>query len=761
MALHPPVTEVSQDLDASFCGKIPLHQTNLVQPQGALLVVEKKTMKVVQVSGNAIELFGGGYEELIGRPVADLFANETLSQLESIGRLQYAVPADLVFKSGFNVEKAFALVHEKQGCLLIEAEMPGYASGAAGGFNHFFSQVQNILSAINSCVSVQEVADVAAKEIKKVSGFDKVMIYSFDEEWIGSVIAEAMEEGMDSYLGLRFPSSDVPKQARDLYLKNPYRIIPNREYTGVPLYPEINSITNAPTDLSDCRFRSVVAVHLEYLKNMNVMASMSTRIIHKEQLWGLIACHHRTPKYLSFQECSFFEFLSNIISSKIASLLYKVSSAREENLQKQYADIIQRVYGEASLFASLVELKNQLLLLFDADGIAVCWDGQVSVAGSTPGEKEIRSLQHWLSAQPLTKTTALTDLPRRYAGAQAFAEAASGVLVLPIQPYEENYILAFRREVIKKVNWGGNPNQVLSFEPNTTNYHPRNSFALWQETVRHTAEPWFKEHLEIAEKCRVALVEFTLRQLTATLEQEVQKRTEELSESKTQLEKTYYELMQMLHVTSHDLREPARKVEFFGSILRKYVVDKEGASYLERALLSSNRISTLIRSLVSYSGLSQPLEKVPTDLNAIVSEVLNDFELVVAEKRACIDVGELPRIAAAPDQMRQVFHSLIDNSLKFSEAGVQIKIHAELQPGADGKEIWKIVIADTGIGFDAAYAEYIFGMFKKGHVNGYEGPGIGLTIAKKIIENHGGSLVAQGQPEKGAQFIITLPPGEA
>ena len=722
------------------------------------MVVDRNTLKIVQVSRNITELFGGHLEQFVDKPIEDLFEKDTVAQLASIGNRQYAVPADLVMKSGYKQEKAFSLVHEKRGYLLVEVEPPGYASGRASGFNHFFSGVQNILSAINGCTSVQQVAEVAAKEIKQLTGFDKVMLYSFDEEWIGSVIAEEMEEGMDSYLGLRFPSSDIPKQARELYLKNPYRLIPNREYTGVPLFPETNPVTNEPTDLSDCKFRSVVSVHLEYLKNMAVMASMSTRIIHKEQLWGLIACHHRTPKYLSFQECSFFEFLSNIISSKIASLLYKLSAGREQHLQKLFAEVTQRLYASGSLYNCLVESADLLMQLFDADGIAICWDQQTGAAGSTPAQDQINSLRTWLSTQPFSKTTPITDLPLRYPAAQEFAETGSGVLVLPIQPYEGNYVLAFRKEVVKKVNWGGNPNQVVTFEPNSNNYHPRNSFALWQQTVRHTAEPWFKEHLEIAEKCRVALVEFTLRQLTTTLEQEVFKRTEELFDSKSQLERTYNDLMQVLHVTSHDLREPARKIEFFGSMLNESITNQDMASYMEKMLLSSKRISTLIRSLVSYSRLSEPLEKTPVDLNEIVNDVLNDFELLIGEKGATIEMGHLPRINAVPDQMRQVFHSIIDNALKFSEAGVHIRIGAERLAGtANGDDGHKIIITDTGIGFDDQYAEYIFRMFKKGHRESYEGAGIGLTLARKIIENHGGTLTARGQQKKGATFIITLP----
>jgi light-regulated signal transduction histidine kinase (bacteriophytochrome) len=250
---------------------------------------------------------------------------------------------------------------------------------------------------------------------------------------------------------------------------------------------------------------------------MEVVASMSTRIIHKERLWGLIACHHTTPKYLSFGQCTFFEFISNIVSAKIASLLYRETSTKEDTLLSHYHDILSTLHSWDDIDTAFNETKDQLLLVLEADGIAISREGKRYLAGITPAEEEIAPLIDWLSTRSITTTTQYQALSYHYDAAKDIADTASGLLVLPVQPYEGNYVLAFRPEAVKKVLWGGDPGKVLTFEPNSTKYHPRNSFEIWKEVVRYTAEPWSKEEMDIAEKLRIAIVEFTLKRITEEL----------------------------------------------------------------------------------------------------------------------------------------------------------------------------------------------------------------------------------------------------
>jgi light-regulated signal transduction histidine kinase (bacteriophytochrome) len=327
------------------------------------------------------------------------------------------------------------------------------------------------------------------------------------------VIAEEKEEGMDVYMGLKFPASDVPKQARELYRRNPYRLIPNVDYQPIKLYPVINPLTHAFTDLTDSNLRSVVPVHLEYLRNMKVSASMSTRILKDGVLWGLIACHHRTPKYLSYQMCSVFELLSHIISAKISSLTNTDTHLYKSEMQHLLTRVMESVYKTGSLTVGLLTQEEALLKLLSGGGMALSLNRQVETIGAAPNSEDVRNLVFWLQTNGINKTYQHTNLSSAYEDAEEYVAQGSGLLALPIQPEKGDYILVFRPEVIQQTNWGGNPNEAVQFEPDRKTYHPRNSFQLWKETVSKTAMPWTETEVDVAESFRSLVMEYTLNKV--------------------------------------------------------------------------------------------------------------------------------------------------------------------------------------------------------------------------------------------------------
>ncbi len=752
-----------------FCDQQPLQFTGRIQPHGVILVVSKHDFTIVQVSENIGILFGMEPADLLNNPLKNFLSQESLLEIEQKNKISFNKinqSLSITFKIINKSLTYLSMVHEKDECIIIEIEFKNLIQDKEYKFSSVFQQLQLVMSAINVAKSIKEIASIAATQIKEITGFDKVMIYSFDEEWNGTVIGEEMNEGMENYLGLKFPASDVPKQARDLYLNSPYRIIPNREYVPSKLIPEINPVTGNVTNLSDCRLRSVIPVHLEYLKNMNVMASMSTRIIQKEKLWGLIACHHRAEKYLSFEECSILEFLSNVISSKLSSIINLFSQEKNVKLNSLYNQLTDHIGSNDNLIAVLKRNNKSLLSMLGADSVAICWNGEIETIGKTPGIEEIKKIRDWLTNKGLSKVFHSDSLTQVFDQAFGYADVASGLLSLPIQPYEGNYILAFRSEAIKNITWGGNPGEVIIFEKNSTKYHPRNSFQIWKETVRNICIPWPADEIAIAERFRNAIVERTLQALTTTLENKVIERTDALLKSKSELEETYNELMQITYVATHDLQEPTRKIHILGTKLKEFLKGEVANDYLIRILASSIRISTLLRDLLNYSRLAYPATATQTNLNDIIKEIFSDLDLLIIEKKINFVVTDLPVIEAVADQMRQVFYSLISNSIKFSkpEGTSRIDIFSEFvdTPSVTSTEknkgkYCRIVVKDNGIGFDPEYATQLFEIFKKFHGDGYEGTGIGLAIAKKIIEKHNGLIFADGKENEGATFTILLP----
>ena len=497
--------------EAEFCGKVPLNQTNLIQPHGVLLIVDSNDFRIIQLSENATDVFGVDYKELISKCLLD-FIDRSQAQLFK-ERFKEKFSGKLPFTFSFPSGDHLTSVQYGDQLFIIEIEREKRLTTNTDSFLSIYQELKYAMTAVEAASTTEEACDVAVKELKRISGFDKIMIYRFDQQWNGDVVAEVKEDKMDSYLGLKFPASDIPKQARDLYTKTPYRLIPNVDYTPVRLYPVINPLTNAFTDLSNANLRSVAGVHLEYLRNMGVTASMSTRILVDDQLWGLIACHHRTAKYLSFEMSSVFELLSNVISSKVSAVQKQDVFTYKSAMQNLYAELLEDIYKQENVYGSFENKKEELLKLLSADGIAFVNNSEVFLIGKTPDEPDIVEMIMWLQSNVTSGIYHNAHLSAAFEPSEKYSKIAGGVLVLPIQAERGHYIVAFRPEALQKVNWGGNPNEAVQFEADGKKYHPRNSFNQWQQIVRQTSIPWKTEEIEIAENFRNFVVEYTLNRI--------------------------------------------------------------------------------------------------------------------------------------------------------------------------------------------------------------------------------------------------------
>jgi light-regulated signal transduction histidine kinase (bacteriophytochrome) len=320
------------------------------------------------------------------------------------------------------------------------------------------------------------------------------------------VVAEAEEPGMEKYFGLRFPASDIPKQAREMYLKNPYRMIPDINATAVKIYPVINPVTNSFTDLSGSNIRNVVSVHIEYLKNMNVMSSISTRIIKDNKLWGLISCHHRTSKYPGFEIRSAFELMGEIISMQLAAKENEAKLEMKIKLNENKNQIVRRA-AEQDLIKIMEDAPELLFGAIKSDGVAVVKENEISMAGSTPSVSQLNQLKDWLFRRNINEVFATDSLPLDFELGKDFKEVGSGLIVLPISKKRQEYILGFRPEVVQVVEWGGNPNDAIQMESDNKTYHPRNSFATWKETVKYFSSPWHEEEIMVAKSLSKEIID--------------------------------------------------------------------------------------------------------------------------------------------------------------------------------------------------------------------------------------------------------------
>lgn len=504
----------NKNFDAEFCGNLAIHQTNSIQDFGFLLVLDAKSLTIVQGSDNVEGITSKNIKDLIGSRLADYLQKEDFDHFKSaVGKGERnRVPFRFSFGNNGQVTAVDVLAHVKKELIILEIEKAGL--NPERSFTEVFQEARSFISILENTNNIQEICEASISEIRSIAGFDGIRLYKFDENWNGTVIAEEIENGLESYLGQTFPASDVPKQARALYLKNPYRLIPNRNYSTVKLFPVINPISNGFLDLSDCNLRSVAAVHLEYMANMKVTASMSIRIVVDGSLWGLISCHHVTSKYLSVESKSIFEWLSMEISYRIAAVLKHEELSQTTSMLEQRANITELVYAEDDIIKGLTDDPNQTLLsLFNATGLAICLNGKIETIGTVPKIDELDNLMLWLEGKNINKVYNNNHFGDVYEESKAYAKIASGILVIPINADKGDFMVCFRPEVIQNIKWGGDPNQAVNFEKDGVNYHPRNSFKLWMQTVYGQSESWKETEIQMAESLRNFLFEFRAKQL--------------------------------------------------------------------------------------------------------------------------------------------------------------------------------------------------------------------------------------------------------
>ncbi|WP_207532715.1 GAF domain-containing protein [Desertivirga arenae] len=492
----------TSNFDSEFCGSLPLHYINTIMPFGVVLIVAKEDLRIIQASENVQEYLNAPVKVVVQSALSDYYKDKDANSLRQ--KLEEGIKTKGPQGISFHYCEMNMLVHNHQDFYLVELEFKREPEGPQ---LNGLQDVRDLMTALEPATTVQQVCDAAVAELKRISQFDGIMMYRFDADWNGTVISENKSAGLEPYLGVTFPASDVPRQARQLYLRNPYRLIPDRTYSPAKLYPVINPLSKSFTDLSSCHLRGVADVHLEYLHNMKVMASMSLRVIHNDKLWGLISCNHTSAYPATFEQCSIFSLLSDVVSNKISSIINKEEYGFIAQLQKDRNQIMERIYQPISLEEVLFNQDISISNLFHATGAVLYTNGSKKVSGQVPEALFLDDLLLWIQAKEIEQVFATHNLVNIIEEAAKHSEIASGMLVIPFGTSATDFIVLFRPEVVKTIEWGGNPHQAINFEEDGKAYHPRNSFKVWMETVNQTSQPWHEQELQIAATVRSFLLE--------------------------------------------------------------------------------------------------------------------------------------------------------------------------------------------------------------------------------------------------------------
>lgn len=492
-------------VDLTNCDREPIHIPGSIQPHGCLLVCEPGGGAVLRHSANAAEMLGLG-ATINGVALEGLFGEACVHALrngEAIAgdATRPALLFDLEISPGHTFDVS---VHRVDGSVVIEFE-PAMAA------NQPLRLTREMVGRVGDISDEGMLMDRAARLVRSALGYDRVMIYRFEQDGAGKVISEVKRGDLESFLGQYFPATDIPQQARALYLSNTIRIISDVNFERIPIVPELDA-DGAPLDLSHSHLRSVSPIHCEYLRNMGVAASMSISVIVDGALYGLIACHHYSPRILPMAERVAAEMFGDFFSLHLNTLKQKRRLDTATLARASLDRFLRRATHQGSVETILRESLPDFARLVSCDGVGLWLGDRFHAHGTTPPAEAIPELARHVGAVSDGRVWMSNRLSRDVPGAEAYVAEASGALAIPLSQLPHDYMFFFRKELVQTLDWAGNPDKSYETGPLGDRLTPRKSFAIWKETVTAQSQPWTESEAEIAEEARAATVEIVLRQ---------------------------------------------------------------------------------------------------------------------------------------------------------------------------------------------------------------------------------------------------------
>lgn len=500
------LTDENAPVDLTNCDREPIHILGAIQPIGFLIALTADWL-IARVSANIEAFIGYGPDDLLGKPLFEIFQPKAIHDLRNRSALLRGADA---------VERVFDLevipgrprfdiaLHFSGGQIVIEGEPASGEHGDATGM------VRSMIARLDGAADFAAFYREGARQVRALIEFDRVMVYRFASDGSGEVVAEAVRSGIGAFMGLRYPASDIPVQARELYRRNLLRVITDVNATPVPIVPQRDQ-HGQPLDLSLSVLRSVSPIHIEYLKNMGVQASLSISIIVEGKLWGLFACHHYSPRCPTFERRSVSELFAQMFSMRLES------RERQETVEyeRRARDISDQLLGAVASDDTLLKdpdwLGDILTNAIPADGVGVWLGGNHAFSGTVPPLADFRRIVRALNGTAAGKVFATDCIGSLIDDAGDFASDAAGLLAIPISRSPRDYVVLFRKELIHSVRWGGDPHKPVDYGPNGPRLTPRASFAEWKELVEGKSQPFTGSEIRVAETLRATLIEVVLR----------------------------------------------------------------------------------------------------------------------------------------------------------------------------------------------------------------------------------------------------------
>lgn len=508
--------------DLTNCERELIHLAGSIQPHGLLLVVREPGWRIVQASANAGVLLRRPLDSLLLASLAELGGDleTTLRRLAAAGDLREPQPLRCTLPAADGSARFEGAAH-RVGADALVVELEPLAAGTNGadsvppGNAVLLERVAQAVQRFSEASSVGTLADGVVRCVRDFTGYDRVMVYQFDPDGHGKIIAEARDPRLDSLLGHHYPATDIPQRARELYLRNRVRVLVDVNYEPAPLVPRLlpggDAQGGAELDMSLSFLRSMSPLHLQYLRNMGVTGTLVVSLVREGRLWGLIACHHYAPRHVSFAVRTATELLAEVIATRIAAIENYARAQVAIQVRRLEQRLIEATSTEGDWRLALVRNPRLLQQPLQATGAALFHEGEVLTCGEVPSTPELRALMQWIDVQAGDSAPfACSAVGRDHPALASVTPTASGVLAVRLSAVRPDYLVWFRKEQLQSVTWAGDPTKPM-IDNDPLKLSPRRSFAAWSEIVRGTAAPWTAADLALASAFGDALIDIIVQ----------------------------------------------------------------------------------------------------------------------------------------------------------------------------------------------------------------------------------------------------------
>ncbi len=700
------------DADITSCDLEPIHIPGSIQPHGIMLVVNNE-LKVIGAAG---DIEGRLTENWAGRALIDLVGGDCVAKAARVEEDATLILGRVEGASGY----LNAIAYRSAGRLVVEMDAaepePTLSAPFLFGLDAAVSQFER-------APTVESLCRQAAATFRDLTGYGRVMIYQFIDDDAGVVVGESLDDGSSSFLNHHFPATDIPKQARALYVRNKVRVIPDVSYIPAPIRSVREDLREL--DLSDSTLRSVSPVHIQYLKNMGVAASASISIVKDGVLWGLVACHHHEPKEITLNvriAClAIAGSLARQIRSKEEAELYR----ERLRFRSQEETVLSKLGTDGSLSEFFARSGRELANLLSSDGFAAVQGQDLFTYGKCPDNIDIRAIADFIRRPAALQPFATPSLKTKMPEAEAYADRASGLLAVTMSTEIPTILIWFRAQHLEVLEWAGNPHKGVLAEPGVT-LTPRASFEAWSEEVRHKARPWSHGEVEAAGRVVRLMLErrndLRVRELNREL-------TTTIAENETLLRQKDF----LLKEVNHRVQNSLQLVAAFLRLQGKTSGDDAVRLQLEEADRRLSAVALVHRRLYRDDSVEV------VDLSRYLEDLVSEMKTTMDDEWARQFDLELAPVQISTDRavnVGLVLTELVINAQKHAYEGRPGRLSVILE---QHRGMFRLIVMDHGAGKKSG-----------------GGSGFGKRMLAAVVDQLKGTIDEQDN-KPGFRTVVTAP----